>query len=242
MTPLHIIAPGVSYLSMPALLSLLPSDTSRGTAAPSATASLGSSSAYREISTGRQTSPEHRSQEASYLEILDLTTLLLLSPERPSSRLSRWASASGVRMVHFGLGPCPTATRKGHATAPINGRDPATRQSEDAHEDREAHDPERLIKEALEMILDRHNLPILVVDTSGANEGTLLLGCFRRLQRRNFANICAEYRSIAGSRAKTTNERFIEMFDTDLIALPPPESLPDWWLQQLEDDEGEDMV
>ncbi|PWN41838.1 hypothetical protein IE81DRAFT_291305 [Ceraceosorus guamensis] len=155
--------------------------------------------------------------------MLNLKTLMLLSPERPAARLCRWAHASRVKMVHFGL-------------------DQLTRPGEDQHEDREAHDTERLIKEALELILDRRNLPILVVDTSGANEGTLLLGCFRRLQGRNLANICAEYRSIAGSRAKTTSERFIEMFDTDLIALPPPDRLPDWWNEQLEDDEVDGSV
>ena len=47
--------------------------------------------------------------------------------------------------------------------------------------------------------------------SSGANEAALVIGCLRRLQRRNFASICAEYRTIAGKRARAANERFIEV-------------------------------
>ena len=39
----------------------------------------------------------------------------------------------------------------------------------------------------------------------------MVIGCLRRLQRRNFASICAEYRTIAGKRARAANERFIEV-------------------------------
>ncbi|CEH14489.1 Predicted protein tyrosine phosphatase [Ceraceosorus bombacis] len=247
LTPLHLIAPGVSYLSMPSLLSLLPPDTNRGPAASSSAGVLDHNSAYHDTvnMNGSTSHAQDQQIDVSFLDMLNLKMLMLLSPERPSARLCRWAHASRVKMVHFGLGPCPVSARpvaKGAAAAPTSARDQLTRAGEDQHEDREAHDTERLIKEALELILDRHNLPILVVDTSGANEGALLLGCFRRLQGRNFANICAEYRSIAGSRAKTTSERFIEMFDTDLIALPPPDRLPDWWNEQLEDDEVDGSV
>ena len=47
-----------------------------------------------------------------------------------------------------------------------------------------------------------------------------------------------QYRSFAGALARSTNERFIEvgwtfalltqMFDTDLVTLPPTEFVPDW--------------
>lgn len=50
-----------------------------------------------------------------------------------------------------------------------------------------------------------------------------------------------QYRGFAGPLARSTNERFIEMFDTDLVTLPPVEFIPDWLLppQQFFVDEQE---
>lgn len=39
-----------------------------------------------------------------------------------------------------------------------------------------------------------------------------------------------QYRGFAGSLSRSANECFIEMFDTDLVTLPPIDYVPDWLL------------
>lgn len=80
---------------------------------------------------------------------------------------------------------------------------------------------------------------MLVTDTSGIHEIGVLLGCLRKLQRWNFATILLEYRHFAGNRARATNERFVEMFDTDLIAFPERDSLPTWFREQIDADDAQ---
>lgn len=58
------------------------------------------------------------------------------------------------------------------------------------------------------------------------------------MQRWNFATILLEYRHFAGNRARATNERFVEMFDTDLITVDAEEA-PEWFNEQLERDNKE---
>ncbi|WFD33356.1 protein-tyrosine-phosphatase [Malassezia cuniculi] len=89
---------------------------------------------------------------------------------------------------------------------------------------------ESIVKDSLEILLDARNYPALILDTAGIFETGTLVGCLRKMQGWNFASILVEYRSFAGSRARSANERFIEMFDTDLVTLPPEEYLPDWLL------------
>lgn len=87
--------------------------------------------------------------------------------------------------------------------------------------------------------------------SAGIFETGTLLGCLRKIQGWNLSSILFEYRSFAGSLARSANERFIEvrihilsqhqMFDTDLITMPPTEFVPDWLLpsQQFYVDESE---
>ncbi|KAK0555067.1 hypothetical protein OC861_004413 [Tilletia horrida] len=98
---------------------------------------------------------------------------------------------------------------------------------------------ERMVKDGLELILDKQNHPVMIMDTSGIQETGVLVGCLRRMQRWDFASIVVEYRSFAGARSRVVNERFIEMFDTDLTTLPPAASLPPFFVEQLAMDEEE---
>lgn len=98
---------------------------------------------------------------------------------------------------------------------------------------------EELVKDSLQILLTSSYHPVLVTDTSGIHEIGVLLGCLRKLQRWNFATILLEYRQFAGNRARATNERFVEMFDTDLVTYPEQESLPFWFKEQVDADDAE---
>lgn len=85
-------------------------------------------------------------------------------------------------------------------------------------------------------------------DRSGIHESGTLVGCLRKLEGWNFSSIITEvngivlfhimvvnwiiqqYRAYAGTKARYVNEQFIELFDLDLVTLPP--NLPDWLIDQ----------
>ncbi|KXS09319.1 protein-tyrosine phosphatase [Gonapodya prolifera JEL478] len=98
---------------------------------------------------------------------------------------------------------------------------------------------EELMKEGLELILDKKNQPVMVMCTSGVHETGTLMGCLRKLQGWNFNSIVVEYHSFAGSKARFVNEQFIELFDLDLVTFPL--DLPNWFLfhqELLEEEEA----
>lgn len=88
---------------------------------------------------------------------------------------------------------------------------------------------EELVKETLELILNVQNHPLMIMDSSGLNETGTVVGCLRRIQGWNLSSIIEEYRRFAGSKAKNVNELFIELFDTDLVTLPEPGNIPEWY-------------
>ena len=92
---------------------------------------------------------------------------------------------------------------------------------------------EEIVITALKLLLDPKNYPALVTcglgrHRTGINtvlkqcqqEKGTVIGCLRKLQRWNLTSIFEEYRRYAGSKVRLINEQFIELFDTDLVAIP----------------------
>ncbi|ORY89053.1 protein-tyrosine phosphatase [Leucosporidium creatinivorum] len=133
-----------------------------------------------------------------FLRPLQLRTVLSLGPELPSRALQSYfdnEEGKGVRFVHLGAG----RGREMGDWRPVR---------------------EELIKEALEFVLEKRNMPCLVMDQSGIHETGILVGCLRKLERWTLSAVLAEYASLAGSRTRGSNEQFIELFDTDLVVIP----------------------
>mmetsp|Transcript_31158 Transcript_31158/g.39098 ORF Transcript_31158/g.39098 Transcript_31158/m.39098 type:complete len:288 (-) Transcript_31158:19-882(-) len=92
---------------------------------------------------------------------------------------------------------------------------------------------EEVMKEALEVLLDTTNHPILLLESS-ENAESVLVGCLRRLQIWSLTAIFDEYRAFPkqSSRLYDENEQLIERFDPDLVTLP--ENLPPWFVHHLQ--------
>ncbi|KAI3481634.1 hypothetical protein L1887_55767 [Cichorium endivia] len=190
----------------------------------------------------------------SFVRTLKLRTILSLTAELPSPSLTAFCKKHGIRLLHFGLrrwGSQDISARDKHLAAEDNGEEtgldlsflhsfkapsaPSLAQYETAS----PTITEELVKDSLQILLTASYHPILVTDTSGIHEIGVLLGCLRKLQRWNFATILLEYRHFAGNRARATNERFVEMFDTDLITFPDQDQLPYWFREQIQADDDE---
>jgi hypothetical protein len=59
-----------------------------------------------------------------------------------------------------------------------------------------------------------------------------VIAIIRKLQHWSFTALNAEYRAFAGSRSRFPYEQLAEVFDLDLIAIPPAIILPDWFITQ----------
>ncbi|KAM0790829.1 hypothetical protein ACM66B_004674 [Microbotryomycetes sp. NB124-2] len=142
-----------------------------------------------------------------FINALKLRTCVSLSPELPSRTMTAWAQQQGVRLVHLGA--------QRDLMLEIKDWKPVQ---------------EELIKDALEFVLDKDNNPCMVIDHSGVYETGILVACLRRLERWSLNAVLAEYASIAGSKVRANNEQFIELFDTDLVNIPPQELRVDWFV------------
>ncbi|KAL1934989.1 hypothetical protein VTP01DRAFT_4129 [Rhizomucor pusillus] len=136
-------------------------------------------------------------------------TVLMLSPEMPQRVALNMMEEANMKLIHLGM-----ATWK--PTQPSTWR-PVS---------------EELIKEGLELILNRDTHPVLIMCTSGIHETGTIVGCLRKLEGWNFSSIISEYRAYAGTKARYVNEQFIELFDLDLVTLPA--NLPLWLIEQRE--------
>lgn len=87
-----------------------------------------------------------------------------------------------------------------------------------------------LVIEAMRFLLDESFHPLLIMSASGSHQVGVIVGCLRRLQHWNLSSMLDEYRAFAAPSPRLDCEHFIEMFDTDLLALPP--NPPRWFDHQ----------
>jgi tyrosine-protein phosphatase SIW14 len=138
-----------------------------------------------------------------YLKRLKLRTLVKLTSEAPFKAVVSFCDENNVQLVHLGARKWKADT----SWKPIT---------------------EELVKEALEIVLDRTRHPVLLMCSSGMSQTAVVVACLRRLQHWNMTSILVEMS--LGQNSKFSNEQFVELFDTDLVTLP--KQLPDWFVAQ----------
>ena len=157
----------------------------------------------------RSGDPTRNAASFAFLDTLRLKTIVLLSIEYPSSALAAYCERNDIELQHFGIDwrwPTPTCMGEHSAHGAMSHSLFLS-----PHEINSSSVLESIIKDGLETLLDTRFHPVLVLDTAGIFEAGTLLGCLRKMQGWNFASILVEYRSFAGSRSRSANERFIEV-------------------------------
>jgi len=115
----------------------------------------------------RSSAPQPANLE--FLRTLKLKTAVILSPEAPTKPLLTFLEENEIRVMNLGL----KGWKPGVDWRPVS---------------------EELVKEGLELILNKSSLPILVMCTAGINQTGILVGCLRKLQRWNFNSVIDEVR------------------------------------------------
>ncbi|PIA15357.1 protein-tyrosine phosphatase [Coemansia reversa NRRL 1564] len=73
--------------------------------------------------------------------------------------------------------------------------------------------PEDIMTQALLVLMNRKNHPILVHCNKGKHRTGCLVGCLRKLQEWTNTSIFDEYRRYANPKARSMDQQFIELFD-----------------------------
>ncbi|TPX59039.1 hypothetical protein CcCBS67573_g09113 [Chytriomyces confervae] len=87
--------------------------------------------------------------------------------------------------------------------------------------------PEQAMYEALSVILDKRNLPLLIHCNKGKHRTGCLVGCIRKIQHWSYTSIFEEYRRFSHPKSRTMDQQFIELFELRNV-VADPRYLPDW--------------
>lgn len=77
--------------------------------------------------------------------------------------------------------------------------------------------PDDMIVQALEVILDSRNHPILIHCNKGKHRTGCLIGCLRKIQNWSLTSICDEYRRYSQPKSRALDQQFIELFDISAV-------------------------
>ncbi|ONK78979.1 uncharacterized protein A4U43_C01F1630 [Asparagus officinalis] len=126
----------------------------------------------------------------SFLQSLRLRSILCLCPEPYPEANSELLRANGIRLFQFGIDGC---------------KEPFV------------NIPEDTIREALKVVLDVGNHPLLIHCKRGKHRTGCLVGCLRKLQRWCLSSVFDEYQRFAAAKARVSDQRFIEVFDVSSL-------------------------
>ncbi|KAK6265051.1 hypothetical protein SCA6_020485 [Theobroma cacao] len=130
----------------------------------------------------------------SFLESLGLRSIIYLCPEPYPEANNEFLKANGIRLFQFGIDGC---------------KEPFV------------NIPEETIREALKVVLDEKNHPLLIHCNRGKHRTGCLVGCLRKVQRWCLSSIFDEYQRFAAAKARVSDQRFMERFEVSSLKHSP---------------------
>eukprot|EP01137_Pigoraptor_chileana_P014587 Opistho-2@69394 len=127
-----------------------------------------------------------------FLKRLGLKSLLYLCPEPYAENNVGFLTENGIGLFHFGI---------------FGNKEPFV------------EIPDRVIRQALAVLLDRRNHPILIHCNKGKHRTGCLVGCLRKVQRWSMTSVFDEYHRFAGTKGRILDQQFIELFDVAAAAV-----------------------
>ncbi|XP_015696537.1 probable tyrosine-protein phosphatase DSP4 isoform X1 [Oryza brachyantha] len=138
-----------------------------------------------------------------FLESLRLRSVLCLCPEPYPDANQEFLRAHGIRLFKFGI---DGSKELGFGT-----------ENRCCLQEPFVNIPEDRIREALEVVLDVTNHPVLIHCKRGKHRTGCVVGCLRKLQRWCLTSIFDEYQRFAAAKARVSDLRFMELFDTSSL-------------------------
>ncbi|KAL0863819.1 hypothetical protein Bca101_042937 [Brassica carinata] len=130
----------------------------------------------------------------SFLKTLGLRSIISLCPEAYPENNMQFLKSNGIKLFQFGIKgyKCPPGLEKEEPFVNI---------------------PDNKIREALKVLLDEKNHPLLIHCNRGKHRTGCLVGCMRKLQKWCLTSIFDEYQRFAAAKARVSDQRFMELFD-----------------------------
>ncbi|XP_059285303.1 probable tyrosine-protein phosphatase DSP4 [Lycium ferocissimum] len=121
-----------------------------------------------------------------FLQTLALRSIIYLCPEPYPEANMEFLKANDIRLFQFGIKNC----KEPFVTI-----------------------PEEKIREALGVLIDVRNHPVLIHCKRGKHRTGCLVGCLRKLQKWCLTSVFDEYQRFAAAKARVSDQRFMELFD-----------------------------
>lgn len=129
-----------------------------------------------------------------FLQALGLRSIICLCPEPYPQVNQEFLRANGIQLFQFGIDGC---------------KEPFV------------NIPDETIRDALKIVLDTRNHPLLIHCKRGKHRTGCLVGCLRKLQRWCLSSVFDEYQRFAAAKTRVSDQRFMEVFDiSNLKHLP----------------------
>ncbi|URE14947.1 phosphatase [Musa troglodytarum] len=125
-----------------------------------------------------------------FLETLKLRSIVYLCPEPYPEVNKEFLESNSIKLFQFG----------------IEGRTEPF-----------VHIPGERIREALKVVLDARNHPLLIHCKRGKHRTGCVVGCLRKHQKWCLSSVFDEYQRFAAAKARVCDLRFMELFDTSSI-------------------------
>ncbi|KAK9997973.1 hypothetical protein SO802_017576 [Lithocarpus litseifolius] len=121
-----------------------------------------------------------------FLDNLNLRSIIYLCPEPYSEENLEFLQSRNIRLFQFGI--------EGKTEPCVSI-------------------PEDTIMEALKVLIDVRNHPVLIHCKRGKHRTGCLVGCLRKFQNWCLSSVFEEYQHFAGVKSRITDLRFIETFE-----------------------------
>ncbi|KAF6175547.1 hypothetical protein GIB67_023067 [Kingdonia uniflora] len=126
----------------------------------------------------------------AFLETLNLKSIVYLCPETYPEENSEFLKNHDIKLFQFGI---------------------------EGTKDPYVNVPKDTITEALKLLLDVRNHPVLIHCKRGKHRTGTLVGCLRKMQNWCLSSVFEEYQRFAGSKARVTDMHFLERFDVSCL-------------------------
>ncbi|PIA38114.1 hypothetical protein AQUCO_02800038v1 [Aquilegia coerulea] len=127
----------------------------------------------------------------SFLQNLGLKSIIYLCPEPYPEENNEFLKSNGIRLFHFGI----NGTKSSCIQEPF------------------VDIPEDTVREALKVVLDNRNHPLLIHCKRGKHRTGCLVGCLRKMQKWCLSSVFDEYQRFAAAKARVSDMRFMEKFE-----------------------------